>query len=250
MSLLLAPLLACLLGAAPSAPTAAAPHAAASAPLLILALDLESVNSDPETTKAVGRLVVAALGELPEVQVTSQDDMRTLANLDAARQAMDCAATSCLADLAGALGARAVLFGSVTGLGGTTSIALSLYDSKTARISRRNVDAHELGAVPEALRPAVRALLTDAGLIREVEAPPGPSALFLGGVGAAAVGGTLLVGGAITTGVCELQLQQATMPGAEKEPLQQAGQLGLVTAAVGAVVGGVGAVLLFLPEGP
>lgn len=216
----------------------------------MLALDLESVNSDPETTKAVSRLVVSALGEIPDVQATSQDDLRTLANLDAARQAMDCSATSCLAELAGALGARAVLFGSVTGLGGTTSIALSLYDSKSARISRRTVDAGDLGSVPTALRPAVRELLVDAGLLAIAAEPPGPSPLFLGGVGAAATGGALLVGGAVTTAVCELQLQDAKMPGAEKEPLQQVGLVGLGVAAAGALLGSVGIVLLMLPEGP
>lgn len=216
---------------------------------LVLVLDLESVNTDLDTTRAISRLVVASLGEIPGLQVTSQEDLRTLANLDAAKQALDCAAASCLADMAGALGARAVLFGSVTGLGGTTSIALSLYDSQSGRMQRRTVDARDLGAVPAALRPALRELLVDAGLLTVAQQPPGISPVVVGGVGAAGLGAALLVGGAVTTTVCELQLQDARKPGSEKEPLQQMGQAGLIAAGVGALVGAAGALLLLLPEG-
>lgn len=239
MTLLAAPLLLAL--AAAPAPTAAVP---------VLALDLEAVNVPPDTARAVNRLVVAALGELKGLHVTSQDDLRTLANLDAAKQAMDCSAESCLAEMAGALGARAVVFGSVTGLGATTSITLSLFDSSKGAIQRRAIEARSLDEVPPALRPALRALFEDAGLIAPEVAPQGPSVLFLSGVGAAAIGGLALLGGATTTVVAEAQLQDATKPGPEKEPLQQVGQVGLVVAAAGAVVAAVGVALLLVPEEP
>lgn len=239
MILLVAPLLLALSADAP-VPTA---------PLPVLALDLEAVNVAPDTARAVNRLVVAALGELPGLHVTSQEDMRTLANLDAAKQAIDCSAQSCLAEVAGALGARAVVFGSVTGLGSTTSITLSLFDSQTGLIQRRAIETRQLDEVPAALRPALRALFVEAGLIKVELPPPAPSLWVYAGIGTAAVGALALVGGAVTTTVCELQLRSPTMAGAEKEPLQQAGQVGLVVAAVGALAGAAGTAMLILPEG-
>ena len=245
MILLVAPLLLTFSGAAPSAAPAAPPAAA----LPVLALDLEAVNVAPDTARAVNRLVVAALGELTGLHVTSQEDMRTLANLDASRQALDCNAQSCLAEVAGALGASAVVFGSVTGLGSTTSITLSLFDSKTGLIKRRALETKNLDEVPAALRPALRELFVEAGLMTVEVPPPPPSPWVYAGIGTAAVGALALVGGVVTTTVCELQLQSATMPGAEKEPLQQAGQVGLVVAVVGALAGAAGTVMLMLPEG-
>lgn len=239
MILLVAPLLLALSADAP-VPTA---------PLPVLALDLEAVNVAPDTARAVNRLVVAALGELPGLHVTSQEDMRTLANLDAAKQAIDCSAQSCLAEVAGALGARAVVFGSVTGLGSTTSITLSLFDSQTGLIQRRAIETRQLDEVPAALRPALRALFVEAGLMKVELPPPPPSPWVYAGIGTAAVGALALVGGAVTTTVCELQLRSPTMAGAEKEPLQQAGQVGLVVAAVGALAGAAGTAMLILPEG-
>lgn len=226
-----------------------APPAAQPAELLVLVLDLEAVNVDADTARAIDRLLVAALGDLEGLQVTSQEDLRKLANLDAAKQAMDCAAQSCLAEMAGALGARAVVFGSVTGLGSTTSIALSLFDSKNGVIQRRTIEAKKLDDIPAELRPTLRAIFVDAGMLAPPAEAGGLSPMVLAGAGTASVGALALLGGLVTTTVCELQLQDASMPGPAKEPLQQIGRVGLVVAGVGTVVGAIGAVLLLLPEG-
>lgn len=246
---MVAPLTLLALLSAASAASSATPESVRVPRVPVLALDLDAVNVDAETTRAVSRLVAAALGEIEGVQVTSQDDLRTLANLDAAKQAMDCDAKSCLADIAGALGARAVVFGSVTGLGSTTTLALSLFDSTSGLIERRTVKAKTLDDIPAALRPALRELLVDAGLVAPPIASSSLSPLVMAGAGAATLGGLALVGGGVTTGVCELQLQDPAKPGVEKEPLQVAGRAGLIVAGVGAVVGVVGAVLLLVPEG-
>lgn len=237
-----APLAIAMVTAAP------APVAPTMARLLVLALDLEAVNVEPDTARAIDRLLVASLGDLPGLQVTSQADLRKLADLDAAKQAVDCAAASCLAEMAGALGARAVVFGSVTGLGSTTSIAISLYDSKNGVIQRSTIEAKSLDDIPAALRPTLRDLFVDAGLIAPPAEAAAPSAARLAGAGSATAGALALVGGAVTTTICELQLQNAAMPGPEKEPLQQIGRAALVVAGIGAVVGAVGAVMLLLPE--
>ncbi|MCC7070346.1 MAG: hypothetical protein IT383_03430 [Deltaproteobacteria bacterium] len=245
---MLAPLtLLALLGAPPA--SVAVTGARRPQAVSVLALDLEAVNVEADTARAVTRLVAAALGELEGLRVTSQEDMRTLANLDAAKQSMDCDAKSCLAELAGALGARAVVFGSVTGLGSTTTLALSLFDSKSGLIARRTIEAKALDDIQPALRPALRELLLDAGLIAPPIAPVPLSPLVLAGGGAAALGGLALLGGGVTTGVCEILLNDAAKPGVEKEPLQLAGRAGLLVAGAGAVIGAVGVLLLLLPEG-
>ncbi len=235
------------IGVAAASASQAAPTPVGAQRVAVLALDLEAVNVEAETTRAVSRLVAAALGELEGLHVTSQDDLRTLANLDAAKQAMDCDATSCLAELAGALGARAVVFGSVTGLGSTTTLALSLFDSKSGLIERRTVETKSVDELPGALRPALRELFIDAGLL----APPAAtswSPLIVAGAGTATLGALALVGGGVTSGVCEALLQDAAKPGVEKEPLQAAGRAGLIVAGAGAALGVVGAILLLLPE--
>ncbi len=220
-------------------------------PVLVLALDLEGVNIEPETAKAIDRFVFAALSEVEGIEATSQQDIRTLSTLEAERQAVDCSASSCLAELAGAMGARAIVFGNVTRLGSTTSITLSLFDSQTGKMQRQNIEAHDLGEVAGALRPAVRALVVSAGLGSEAAHrgdPPSP--FFVTGLVGVGVGGAVLLGGVGTTVFSEVMLDNADQPGREKESWQLYGRLGLGAAAVGAVVVGIGAVMLLLPESP
>lgn len=213
----------------------------------VLALDVESVNVSPDTARVVTQLVVAALSEVEGLEHTTQGDLRRLANLEAAKQATDCSAASCLSEIADAMGARGVLFGSVTEVGASLSITVSLFDSRDAAMTRRIVDVRDLEEARVALRPAVRELVIEAGLV----APPAPpSATFIGGASLAVGGGVLLVGGGATATVCELLLRDASKPGADKELLQGLGFLGIGVAAGGLVVGAVGGVLLALGAAP
>ncbi|MCC7073781.1 MAG: hypothetical protein IT383_20900 [Deltaproteobacteria bacterium] len=213
----------------------------------MLALDVESVNVSPDTARVVTQLVVAALSEVEGLEHTTQGDLRRLANLEAAKQAMDCSDASCLSEIADAMGARGVMFGSVTEVGASLSITLSLFDSRGAAMTRRTVDVRDLEEARVALRPAVREIVIEAGLV----APPAPpSASFTAGATLAAGGGVLLVGGGATAAVCELLLRDAGRPGPEKELLQGLGLLGVGVSAGGLVVGAVGGVLLGFGAAP
>lgn len=171
-SLLIASLLA--LPAAPS-PASTAPSGAPSRPtvtsaasadaedrprLLVMALERGTVDTGTATT--VDALVASLAARLAaDREVLSAADMRRLMNLEADRAAMDCkAGESCMAELAAALGADHVLFGTLGQLGGTTIVTLDLFDADAGRpVARETVRAASKAALPDALEGALSRML-------------------------------------------------------------------------------------------
>jgi hypothetical protein len=85
-------------------------------------------------------LVAAAAGKDARLDVLTNEDVRKAVALEAEQQSVGCSTEgSCLAELAGALGARAIIYGSVGTLGGTHILTLSLYDSAQGRSGGREV---------------------------------------------------------------------------------------------------------------
>lgn len=86
--------------------------------------------------------------------VLTRDDVKNAIAAEADRQSLGCAESSCLAELAGAMGARIVVYGSVGRLGDEMLMTLNLFDSDAARSGGRRVargkTIGELSAVVEA----------------------------------------------------------------------------------------------------
>lgn len=207
----------------------------------VLVLDVEAVGVDVNDAKAATRVIAAAAGDVDGVEVVSADDLRRLAALEAEKSAAGCSDTSCLAEIAGALGAEKVLFGSLSKLGATTTASLSLYTASTGAIERASVDVADLSGLAPVLRTMVGKLLhgdtAAAAPAAASTAPPG-NPWF----GVVVGGGVGVVAGAATAGISEVLIEQPARDGSEKDVVRVVGLGGIVVAGLGAVAAVVGVV--------
>ncbi len=221
----------------------------------VLVMDLEAVGVPPTEASAATRVITAAAAEVDGLTIMSTADLRRLADLDANKYAVGCSDdASCVADLAGALGAEQVLFGSMSRLGSTTTVSLSLYSSATQSALRRSVDVKNLDELSSRLREKTRELLT--GVAEEARADSAGSdddvvVTDSGGgpnIGVITVGVGAAVGviGAVAAGGSELLIQDPTGDGATKSTLQTVGIVGLAGVGVGVVVAATGVALMIL----
>lgn len=220
-------------------------------PTRVLVLDLEAVGAvDKDTARSIDPLVLAA-ASVAGAEVLAQSEIKKLAEVEAGKAEMGCDDSSCLAELAGAMGARFVLFGTVSKLGDATTVSVSMFDSRSSTVARDNVVVRDLAELSDQLPPRVRALvLQRLGLAPEAPVKPpepeGPSALFMSGVVAAAIGGAALVGGGAYAGLNEESIQDPAATTTTKRAAQENGVVGLAVAGVGAIVTGVGVALIIL----
>jgi hypothetical protein len=106
-------------------------------PVALLALTIGITQDDGALLTS---LVAAAAGKDARLDVLTHEDVRKAVALEAEQQSVGCSTEgSCLAELAGALGARAIIYGSVGTLGDTRILTLSLYDSAQGRSGGREV---------------------------------------------------------------------------------------------------------------
>jgi hypothetical protein len=131
---------------APEAPPAAAPPAPPAAPAAsarkfrVLVLQPTANRVDSAIVRAIESLVAVELSRVNAFDVLSGADVKQMVELEGEKQAMGCNEASCLAELAGAMGANLVVFGDVAQLGSLTVVNLNLFDSEKAR-SRGRVSA-------------------------------------------------------------------------------------------------------------
>jgi len=151
-----------------------------------LALALATPGAD-EAAVLTG-LVATAAAEVEGVDVLTRADLRAALAVEGDKQALGCADESCLAEIAAALDARAVLFGSLGALDDERILQLNLFDSQQATSAGRAVarapSSRALAAAAEEkTRALVRAFVKErAGggrvrvLVLDLEvsgAPPG-----------------------------------------------------------------------------
>lgn len=92
--------------------------------------------------KLLTEMIAGAASEVDGVDVLSQSDVRTALAVEGDKAALSgCSEEmqACIAEIAGALDARVVLYGDVGTLGDLTILTLNLYDSSTARSAGRAV---------------------------------------------------------------------------------------------------------------
>lgn len=181
--------------------------------LSVVVLDLQATNSTPETARLVTDLVAVSLQRTGRLAVLTSEDVRSVMAFEAEKQSAGCDDASCLAELAGALGAALVVHGSVGQLGELFVVNLNLFDSREARSAgRESAQVRDRAELPVAIDRMTRALV--GGTIElpppspddaasEPAAPsPWLSPLFLGG----ATVGTLAAGGAVVLGAWALTI--------------------------------------------
>ena len=129
----------------------------------LLVLDL-TVNGgvDPSLGKAMGEAVTAEISKRGYFQVLSSEDVRTLISVERQKQLLGCsedASQSCLAELAGALGAQLTLSGSIGRIGDSYQLTLQALDSARAQPIGRST---RLARTPEGVREAVPYAVAEA----------------------------------------------------------------------------------------
>ena len=244
----------CLALASPSATTAASGAIAppVEAPRLLV-LNLEPANISPDEGRAIDALVLAG-ARSDDVVTVSQTELQQLAALDAAAQVAGCDTSSCLAEIAGALGARYVLFGTSSRLGSTSTVSLAVLDAASGRTVRDTVTVDNVDALPQRVPASVRALLAQA-----LSATPAPSLpdttpwtpVAVTGAAVAGLGGAAAVTGLAVAGWSEFViLRDSAARAADKRDAQGRGFVALVGAGVGIVVVAAGTALFVIGGAP
>jgi TolB-like protein len=165
---------------------AAAPAAASSKPVLALMGLAAAGGVEAGVADSLSEAVAAEAARAGYFQVTSQKDMQTMLGLERQKQLMGCsdASSTCMTELAGALGARFVLTGSVTRLGDAYQLNLQTVDTAKAQpLGRATRIANDL----KALRDQIPFALADATATPPPVPPSRVPTVTLIGVGAAAI---------------------------------------------------------------
>ena len=240
----------------------------------IAVADLESKGVDPKLNKIFLDSLLAEIRKLQRASVIGMDEVRAMLDLEAQKQMLGCGEEqSCLAEVAGAVGADVLIVGGIVDIGGEIVVGLKRIDQKSASVTQQTSQRLQAGNGEEVLAavgPAVEKLFPDlplrAGEQRGVSPemalrlnpPPVPVWAF---VTTSAVAGAALAGTGVTLGLWALaqgsyadlaeQARQAPVAGKELKQREN-GMLGAETTmwifagASGALVASAGALVPFV----
>ena len=141
----------------------------------LLVMDLNhSEDVKPDVARTLTDLVTARFSEQQKLTTLSGQDIRKLLEMEGQKQALGCEdGESCLEEIAGAMGARFVVYGRISRLGDVLVLQLNLFDAQSGiPILRKVLEADDLGAFTKLLTPAVEELA--AAVLKNI-APPAKS---------------------------------------------------------------------------
>ena len=218
---------------ADTSPVAPAPAILMPAPksslVKILVMDIAAAGLDASIVENISGLVAVLLTEDVRLDVLSGADIKQMAALEGEKQALGCTNdASCLADVAGAMGAGLIIYGNGGQLGTLLNINLNVFDAIQARsVGRVALQAKSLEELPEKLRPAILQLIAKAigapapttapttatatatATATTVEAPRGPSVLPVVGIVSGSLLAVLGIGGVVVGALPAADLAQA-----------------------------------------
>ncbi len=121
-------------------------------------LKLKANKVDEETVNIISSLVTANLANYEVLELVTSTDIKNMASLEAEKQSIGCDdETNCLAELAGAMDARYVIFGDVGQLGPLLIVGLNLFDAREAKaVSRMVVQTKNLEDFPDKLEEGLK----------------------------------------------------------------------------------------------
>lgn len=128
----------------------------------VLVMDIaHSKAVDPDTSQTITDLITTELGMRSEFQTLSGEDIRRLMTLEGEKQAAGCDTDqSCLAELAGAMGARFVVYGRLSTLGKVMVLQLNLFDAMSAAaVGRVVLKARDLETFADSIGGSVNELI-------------------------------------------------------------------------------------------
>lgn len=125
----------------------------------VLVLEPTSSVLDGPTRTTVANLMVVELGRQQELRVIGANEVQRLTALESDKQSAGCTQSDCLSELAGALGARYVVFGDVGPLGSRQVLNLNLFDAQQAvAVSRTAITFTSVEELPGLLPAPLQAL--------------------------------------------------------------------------------------------
>lgn len=123
-------------------PTAAEAEPAELPRLLVIDLKVEEGVSE-SAVRLLNELLLTKLQTTGKYDVVGQADLRSMLDLEKEKQLTGCSEVSCMAELAGALGAERALFGSVGTIGETYVLNLRLLNNLEAKVEARWSESFE-----------------------------------------------------------------------------------------------------------
>ena len=125
----------------------------------VLLLKLVDTGAGPDETRTINGLLATELQKFDHFALLSGTDLEAFANIENERHMAGCDQTSCLVELAQAMGTRFVIYGEAGRLGSLIVLNLSLLDSDASEnLSRVSLEAKSLEQVPAALRTGLHPL--------------------------------------------------------------------------------------------
>ncbi len=152
-------------------------------------LDLQASGVPGEVANALTEALNQETTRRGYFEVITASDVRTLLGIERQRQLLGCAESSCTAELAGALGARFVLGGTLSKLGDAFQLSLQTVDTqKSTPVGRSVRIANELKELVDQLPYAIAEATATP--------PPAPPSRVLP-ISLISVGAASVIGGAI-----------------------------------------------------
>ncbi len=167
-------------------PSPPAEEAAVSSPAVpaqrarVLVLEPRSAVMDAATLSTITGIIVVELTQNRGFDVIAAADVQRLAELEGQRQNAGCDSAACLAEIAGAIGARYVVFGDVGALGELLVLNLNLFDSETSKaVNRVTVQARSIetlaGMLPTRTKELSGPLARDPAMTTPTTTPKTPA---------------------------------------------------------------------------
>lgn len=143
------------------APTTTTPSAPARPKLLVL--DVKSGDLTKDQVESLTAVVAARAAKFGQVDVTSAQDVRELVQVEAEKQAAGCDGDSCLAEVAGAMGAQYVLATRAGKIGSSFVVTAQLYDAQKGEARARDTaETFSIDEVPQKLSTIVDGVLQES----------------------------------------------------------------------------------------
>ncbi|MEO1171777.1 MAG: PEGA domain-containing protein, partial [Myxococcota bacterium] len=122
--------------------------------LKLAVMDMTGLGLDEETSKNLTTVLTGSLKQIQGADVVSQEDIRSMLELEATRQSLGCTEMSCIAEVGGALGVDRMISGSVGLMGDRYVVSLRLINPRESKVEARVTESF-VGDESQLL-PAVR----------------------------------------------------------------------------------------------
>lgn len=187
----------------------------AAAPVKLAAPGIQTVGFEKELGDVYLQRIVT-LAKTSELQVITHGDIEQVLGLERQKQLFGCESSSCAAELAGALGADALLYGSLAKTGGSITLNLRVVRALDgAELVSTSVRGQNEDEVQDWIDLNARRFGEKiVARVRGVETAEGPPGWLRWATGALGVG--LLAGGAITFAIAHSTADQVAHPSASE----------------------------------